>query len=107
MISGLWDEKQGGLSPICMEIMKLTFYNTKVIDHISGCLDSFENIMPAAVVSQDVAQLSNDVSFIPDWQKGLSHVIDFRSARDAERLESLEQKDNTSSTPSPAHKERC
>lgn len=64
---------------------------TKILDHISVCLDRIESYMPSAVVSDKIAQLGTDVNVIMESHNALSNETELRFFIVADRLAVAEQ----------------
>lgn len=86
---------QEKLKIVLEDTTKLRDNTTKVLVHILVCMDSTENILLSAVVTDEVAQLQTDVNVLMKGRNALSNEIDFQLYRAVERLGLLEQKIDT------------
>lgn len=106
VFSDLRDELQGELKLICEDMNELRISATKVVDHISVCMDSIEKTLSFTVLADEVAQLLNDINVFLEGRMGLSHEMDIWLSRVAELFAPLKQKDSTSTAPASVLKER-
>lgn len=89
---------QGKLKLFHADVNNLCTNTTKVLYHISGRLDSIEPAVPAAVVSDKVAQLWADVNSIMKSCNIFSKEMYFQFSRVANRLAIVKQNPGSATT---------
>lgn len=90
MIGEFREEVQAETKQVREDMSDLLTNTTKVLDHISEHMNSIENTLPTAVLTDKGAQLRTDVNFLMERCNALSNEMDLGFSRVAECVALLE-----------------